>query len=1042
MLFIALPLVVLSQSWQHYDSLRVLQLEKRNCDSSLYFAEKALKMVKLKYGEGDTLFADMLLGVFDAHVCSQNFKQAILTGELEVANRRKVQGENNQEYRDILNNLAKLYWQTGDLVKAFELCNEVVNNVVRYLGKEHPEYGNNVNNLAALFYHVEKYDTAIILFQEALENCEKTLGKEHKEYGIRLNNLALLYQNTCQFEKALPLYFQAIENTEKALGRDDPEYGLRLNNLGLIYKQMGWYEKALAPGIESLENCEKSLGKKHTEYGRRLSNLASTYEMLGQYNKALPLFIEALTNCENALGKNHATYAMRLRSLAGLYRNMGQYNRALSLYEEALIITEQTQGKAHSLYGTSLNSIANVYLQLGMYDKSILLFKESVENAEISLGKNHSGYGLRLNNLANAYRLSGDYDKALPLYLTALENCEKVLGKAHSQYGVFLNGLALLYENKKEYEQAEKVFLESLENCAQSMGKDHPEYGIRLNNLAFLYEKTGQYERALPLYKEALNNNRNNINRAFSYLAENEKADFIKSLSQYFEGYRRFIKNYSKVNPIVASEAYDIEIMTKGIILQSGIQMRQTIINSNNPNALKIYDNWLSDCKTLAQQYSLPVEKRIKEIKEIEKRVELNERELAKLSTGFKRAIGISQIKWQDIQASLKNGEAAIEFSAFNDSYNNKGNPDSIMYMAIIVKKKSEHPLIIPLFYEKDLQRIINKPVKNTANYISNLYGSNYDLYNLIWKPTEELLNDINTVFISPSSLLHKISFSAISDSNNVLLCDKYNINLVSSTALLSEKKPELTEIKTALLYGGIEYSNSEKGDDTWQYLEGTMKEGEILSKRLKKYDVSYTLYTGLNATETSFKESAGKNNLLHIASHGFFYPEYYNTNNEIIIEKTDEFVFRGSGSYGNTMFVQSSNPMLRSGLVFAGANNFWAGDENPEGDDGILTSLEVAQINFTNTDLVVLSACETGLGDIKGSEGVYGLQRAFKMAGVKYIIMSLWQVPDKETVEFMEMFYTKLIKQKDIRSAFNDTQKVMRGKYDPYYWGAFVLVE
>jgi CHAT domain-containing protein len=128
---------------------------------------------------------------------------------------------------------------------------------------------------------------------------------------------------------------------------------------------------------------------------------------------------------------------------------------------------------------------------------------------------------------------------------------------------------------------------------------------------------------------------------------------------------------------------------------------------------------------------------------------------------------------------------------------------------------------------------------------------------------------------------------------------------------------------------------------------------------------------------------------------------------------------------------------------VFAGANDVWSKQaKNDSIDDGVLTAQEVSTIDMRKTDLVVMSACETGLGDIKGSEGVYGLQRAFKMAGVDFMIMSLWQVPDQETEEFMTTFYKKLIKQKDIKQAFAETQKEMRAKYDPYFWAAFVLIE
>ena len=205
-----------------------------------------------------------------------------------------------------------------------------------------------------------------------------------------------------------------------------------------------------------------------------------------------------------------------------------------------------------------------------------------------------------------------------------------------------------------------------------------------------------------------------------------------------------------------------------------------------------------------------------------------------------------------------------------------------------------------------------------------------------------------------------------------------------------------------------------------------------------KKINTNY--YTESAASEENFKKTSSDCNILHLATHGFFYPS--------IEEKEKDtsdynFVSRGGRSgFGVYQFVMNKNPLMRSGLVLAGANDVWQ-DYNPENnEDGVLTAEEVASVDLRKAQIVVLSACETGLGDIKGTEGVYGLQRAFKMAGAKFLIMSLWEVPDKETEEFMTTFYSKLLKLKDIKQAFNQTQKEMRAKYDPYYWAAFVLIE
>ena len=248
----------------------------------------------------------------------------------------------------------------------------------------------------------------------------------------------------------------------------------------------------------------------------------------------------------------------------------------------------------------------------------------------------------------------------------------------------------------------------------------------------------------------------------------------------------------------------------------------------------------------------------------------------------------------------------------------------------------------------------------------------------------------------------------------------------------------------TVGLFGGIRYSTVPNTKETWNYLKGTLDETLMIDNLLKSTFQQVETLTDSMATEIMFKALAPESNLLHIATHGFFFPDPKEI--QLMIEATKEegtVKFRGgSPTFGMTNFVQNQNPLMRSGLVFAGVNDFWSGAKSANDDDGVLTALEVINIDLRKNKLVVMSACETGLGDIAGSEGVYGLQRAFKMAGTSFLIMSLWQVPDAETSEFMQTFYTLLIQEKDLQKAFTQTQIEMRQKYDPYFWAAFVLLE
>jgi CHAT domain-containing protein len=422
----------------------------------------------------------------------------------------------------------------------------------------------------------------------------------------------------------------------------------------------------------------------------------------------------------------------------------------------------------------------------------------------------------------------------------------------------------------------------------------------------------------------------------------------------------------------------------------------------------------------------------------------------------------VQNISWKDIQAGLKENEVAIEFlhfSLFNPDSSLTDFTNTTQYLALIVTPTCKTPEMLPLFIEKDLENMLGKFSGNNYSYINGIYGKNTEakteLYNIIWKPMEESLKDVKTVYLSPTGLLHKISFAAIAKEQNIYLCDNYNIEVKSSTGKITESEDfaRSETLANATLFGGITYDIDSietqalpVGRQVWSYLEGTKTETEKINQILENGKIKVNYFTNTTATEENFKLMANNSNILHIATHGFFYPDPKETKIEVEKKQKVEYgdvIFRGSEiGFGVNSFVKNPNPLMRSGLVFAGANNVWSKQEKAEGDDGVLTAQEVAHIDMRKTDLVVMSACETGLGDIRGSEGVYGLQRAFKMAGANYLIMSLWQVPDKETVEFMTIFYTKLLVDKNINKAFKETQKAMRQKYDPYYWAAFVLIE
>ncbi len=419
------------------------------------------------------------------------------------------------------------------------------------------------------------------------------------------------------------------------------------------------------------------------------------------------------------------------------------------------------------------------------------------------------------------------------------------------------------------------------------------------------------------------------------------------------------------------------------------------------------------------------------------------ERLLVRSSSEFSDFEKSLRIDWTSVRNGLEDGEAAIEFTHFANSR------DSVVYCALVLTKNYEIPVMVKLFEEKSLEKVLGSFGGNNLNYINGVYGTNTldnnALYNLIWKPIENHLIGINTVYFSPSGLLHKVSFAAIGKGVNNYLIDDFKLHLVSTTANVNSAKSfRLEDNSVVSIFGGISYTTHPDARETWTYLNGTLDETRMITNIMQQQIRNINSITDSSASEKKFKEVSPQSQVLHIATHGFFFPDPLQVKQKI--EEATEYgdvEFRGgSPTFGMDNFVKNQNPLMRSGLVFSGVNDYWSGAKSVGDDDGVLTALEVINIDLRENQLVVMSACETGLGDIAGSEGVYGLQRAFKMAGTNFLIMSLWQVPDKETSEFMQTFYSELLTSRNLQESFSKTQTQMRLKYDPFFWAAFVLLE
>ena len=969
-------------------------------------------------------------------------------------------GENHPDYALSLNNLGGVYRDMGDYVQAEKYYLEAMSIRKSVLGESHPDYAMSLNNLGALYSNIGDYSKAKLYYLEVLNICKSVLGETHPNYATSLNNLGLLYSNMGDYSKTESYYLEALSIYKSVLGKSHPVYAISLNNLGSIYIKMGDYSKAEQYLLEALSIRKSVLGESHPDYATSLNNLGLLYSDMGDYSKAEPYYLEALSIHKSVLGETHPSYAISLNNLGGLYRNMGDYSKAEQYLLEALSIHKSVLGETHPDYAISLNNLGVLYSNMGDYSKAESYHLEALSIHKSVLGESHPDYATSLNNLGLLYSDMGDYSKAEPYYLEALSIRNSVLGESHPNYAISLGNLGGLYLNMGDYSKAEQYLLEALSIHNSVLGESHPDYVISLNNLGVLCHNMGDYAKAEPYYLDAAQITKNLFLRSTTFMTEQQREDYWGTMQWYFtNNYVTFSYRDHKQKPSISTFAYNNELFVKGLLLNSLESVKRSIIESNDT----ILINQWNELTTKKQQIQVLQEKEPQSnyLKQIEAEAEQLEKQITRSSAAFREHQAMWQITWDSVRNHLSPNEVAIEY------FSAPLLEDSTMYCALLLRHDSQYPELIPLFEEKEVSSFLSSSEGNITNQTYDYYANGDTISQLVWSKILPYINEGETIYFAPSGLLHQLAIEYLPYDENRTMSDVYNMVRLSSTREIVLNKPQ-TEYTTATIYGGIAYdleadvllAESENyatenllasrsiDNDTLnrgnvKYLPGTKKEAESINLLLKQNNISAKLYATAKANEESFKALSGKHsNILHIGTHGFTWTDSVAKKQDYFTQRMQLQTLDGS----NRFTTPTIDPLNRCGLLFAGANIALQGNSKnlPEGvQDGILTAKEISLLDLRDANLVVLSACETAKGDIT-SEGVFGLQRAFKMAGVQTIIMSLWKVNDQATQLLMTEFYNNWIgKGQSKREAFRNAQNTVRTKYEePEYWAGFIMLD
>ncbi|MBX2899565.1 MAG: CHAT domain-containing protein [Cyclobacteriaceae bacterium] len=840
------------------------------------------------------------------------------------------------------------------------------------------------------------------------------------------------------FEQALPWARTAVKLAEQEFGTTHPNYFTSINDLASVLKKMGRYAEAQTIEQQILVAISNALGTEHLAYVTALKNLGNTCLALEEYQQAEFYYSRANLLVGKIIDKRDAYYTENTfqvfdahvstsLQLGVLLQRTGRLQVAEQTYTKLIQFCKTYLGEtyqAYPPYATLVNNLALLYMDKDA-EKAEAYLKEVLVLHQNGHGENSAYYFQTLLNLASVYERTQRPEEAQNLLMLLLEKIKATQGETTADYITTLSNLAQLLFNQDQLNESERYTLQALQLHERSFGKNNQMYQTLLHNLAETYQWQNRFAEADSLFKIVVQKVLSDVEKNFTYLTESEKRSFYQHNALFINEYASFALFKSGAIPLPGlpkeqlsknslRDLYNLQLSTKALILNATAKMKHNLLASNDTLLINRFEKWEQLKEQIALEYNKPGSTQVN-LDSIVQQVEWLESTLAKYSSFFRKGYATRTVAWQDVQKKLKPGEAAVELVRY---YN------GLIYAALIITPQTKlHPevAIIKSSKTKSLEKEFLSYYKNSIQ----LKTTDTISYNRFWKPVFDTLKKytpkLKKIYLSPDGIFNEVNFNTLQNPvTKKYVVDEVSLHLLTNTREVVDFKPKSRKEKTkrtAVLLGRPDYG---AGTDL---TEGTMRSGftdlaatekEVtgIAKIFATKKWPTQVLTARHASEESVKQLVNPH-VLHLATHGFFLPPSGNNNMHHQLEAT-----------------------LQSGIVLAHAAN-----PPPGQDDGILTAYEAMQLNLDSTELVVLSACETGLGSIEAGEGVYGLQRTLKVAGARTILMSLWKVDDVATQELMILFYSRWLSGSSIRQAFRYAQQELKRKYpEPYYWGAFVM--
>ena len=853
-----------------------------------------------------------------------------------------------------------------------------------------------LDSIAVSFYENQDYDQAEHYFLEELqllENSQKTdIDSECAKIYTFLGDI---YSQIGEYNQAYDAISVALDIKLHIYGTRHPEYAVSLSVLGNLLINKGDDYQALPHLQDALQIYTHSFGENNAFCSRLLLFLGTAYLNTGDYITAEEKLLRAIQISKEVEGEPSDGYALVSHALGTLYDCIGDNGSALNYYLQAYkyYIMHYSIRSIHIAMLSS--SIGHICTEIGNFELAEQFLGEAVYIEDSIYNGQSVEYARTLSSVAHYYLIRNDYKSALNYYLKAMEIRKSLLGQDNLEYASSLIDIGVALFEMGRYDLAEEYYL-----SAYLIYKDmsSPYDNSRLTslfNLGHLYYIQGRYTASEVCVSELCSLYKALYVKSVDFMSARQRQEYWNTMLDLFENWCPDLTfRYVALSPSITTLSYNNELFKKGLLLTSSDAVKRSILESSDTTLIH---QW-NDLTKKKQQIMVLEEKNSDAdyLAQLREEAETLEKEITRKSAAYRENMRQWAITWDSVRANLKHNQVAIEYmrAPLND--------DSTIYCALLLRDTCSYPIMIPLFEEKEVSRLLKISNPTSVNRVYSYHENGQELCRLIWSKVLPYIHPGEIVFFAPTGLLHAVAMESIPYDSTRVISDVYNLVRLSSTRELAIHQPAIPH-KTATLYGGISYDVSADELQAQSAAYPSLAFRSVINDTINRGRVGYLPGTKseIEGIQTALSNKKVRvQNILHIATHGFYWADSTNI-----------------------------DPMERSGLLLAGANMTLSGhsDRLPEGvQDGILTAKEISTLDLRETDIVVLSACETAQGVITG-EGVFGLQRAFKMAGAKTIMMTLWKVNDDATQLLMNFFYRHYSRGMSKRQAFRLAQQEVR---------------